>query len=191
MKDTSDARQGFRLNPGLLSEAPVLDDVFDTRAGLNVVDQEVEAYGGALNIAVEVSDTLTLKSITGYREDSSTTPIDFDSLPSGDLDVPAIYDNDQFSQELQLLYEGDRLSGVFGVYYLNANAFTAFDVLLATTGALISLPGLNAQTLGDVNTETYGPGDVVIIPSNVPHSGKVLTPCKLMDIFSPARKEYR
>ncbi|MEL6305306.1 MAG: cupin domain-containing protein [Bacteroidota bacterium] len=43
----------------------------------------------------------------------------------------------------------------------------------------------------DGNTETYGPGDVVIIPSNVPHSGKALTPCKLMDIFSPAREEYR
>ncbi|MEM7687426.1 MAG: TonB-dependent receptor [Pseudomonadota bacterium] len=155
VKDNSEARQGARLIPGLLSGAPVLDDVFDTRAGLNVVDQEVEAYGGALNVAIELSDTLTFKSITGYREDSSTTPIDFDSLPSGDLDVPAIYDNDQFSQEFQLLYEGDRLSGVFGVYYLDANAFTAFDVLLANTGDLISLPGLNAQTLGDVNTETY------------------------------------
>lgn len=38
---------------------------------------------------------------------------------------------------------------------------------------------------------TYGPGDIVIIPSNVPHSGKALTPCKLMDIFSPTRDEYR
>ncbi|AWW75406.1 TonB-dependent receptor [Erythrobacter sp. KY5] len=155
VKDNSEARQGGRLIPGLLSGAPVLDDVFDTRAGLNVVDQEVEAYGGALNIAIELSDTITLKSITGYREDSSTTPIDFDSLPAADLDVPAIYENDQFSQELQLLYEGDRLSGVFGAYYLNASAFTAFDVALFTTGDLIGLPGLNAQTLGDVDTETY------------------------------------
>jgi iron complex outermembrane receptor protein len=155
LKDNSNARQGARLIPGLLTGAPVLDSVFDTRAGLNVVDQEVEAYGGALNVAIELSDTLTLKSITGYREDKSTTPIDFDSLPSGDLDVPAIYENDQFSQELQLLYEGDRLSGVFGAYYLNANAFTAFDVLLENTGAALSLPGLNAQTLGDVDTETW------------------------------------
>ena len=155
LKDNSEARQGSRLIPGLLSGAPVLDDVFDTRAGLNVVDQEVEAYGGALNVAIELSDTITLKSITGYREDQSTTPIDFDSLPSGDLDVPAIYENDQFSQELQILYEGDRLSGVIGAYYLDANAFTAFDVLLENTGALISLPGLNAQTLGDVETETW------------------------------------
>jgi len=155
IRDDSEARQGARLIPGLLTGAPVLDDVFDTRAGLNVVDQEVEAYGGALNIAVELTDTLTFKSITGYREDQSTTPIDFDSLPAADLDVPAIYENDQFSQELQLLYEGDRLSGVVGFYYLDANAFTAFDVALFTTGDLISLPGLNAQTLGDVGTETY------------------------------------
>jgi len=155
VKDNSEARQGTRLIPGLFTGAPVLDDVFDTRAGLNVVDQEVEAYGGALNIAIELSDTLTLKSITGYREDQSTTPIDFDSLPSADLDVPAIYENDQFSQELQLLYEGDRLSGVAGFYYLDASAFTAFDVALFTTGDLISLPGLNAQTLGDVDTKTY------------------------------------
>jgi len=150
VKDNSEARQGHRFIPGLLSGAPVLDDVFDTRAGLNIVDQEVEAYGGALNIAVELSDTLTFKSITGYREDQSTTPIDFDSLPAVDVDVPAIYENDQFSQELQLLYEGDRLSGVVGFYYLDANAFTAFDVALFTT-----LNGLTAQTLGDVDTETW------------------------------------
>ena len=150
VKDNSEARQGHRFIPGLLSGAPVLDNVFDTRAGLDIVEQEVEAYGGALNIAVELSDTITLKSITGYREDSSTTPIDFDSLAAVDLDVPAIYDNQQFSQELQLLYEGDKLSGVLGFYYLDANAFTAFDVALFTT-----LNGLTAQTLGDVDTETW------------------------------------
>jgi iron complex outermembrane receptor protein len=156
IKDTSDPRQGHRLITSLFTGAPVLDNVYDTRAGLNVVDQEVEAYGGALTVAVEVSDTITLKSITGYREDKSTTPIDFDSLPDADLDVPAIYNNDQFSQELQLLYEGDKLNGVLGAYYLDANAFTAFDVALFTTGVLVpAFAGLNAQTLGDVKTKTW------------------------------------
>jgi iron complex outermembrane recepter protein len=153
--DNSEPRQGHRLIPSLQTGAPVLPNVFDTRAGLNITDQKVEAYGGALNIAINLTDTLTFKSITAYREDKSTTPIDFDSLPASDVDVPAIYNNDQFSQELQLLYEGERLSGVLGFYYLNANAFTAFDVALFTTGALIGLPGLNAQTLGDVNTDTW------------------------------------
>ncbi len=155
VKDNSEARQGHRFIRSLISAAPVLDNVFDTRAGLNIVEQEVEAYGGALNIAIELSDTLTFKSITGYREDASTTPIDFDSLPAVDVDVPAVYENDQFSQELQLLYEGDKLSGVLGFYYLDANAFTAFDVGLHTTGAVIGVPGLTAQTLGDVKTETW------------------------------------
>ena len=156
VKDNSDARQGHRLLPSLWDPTILpLDDVYDTRAGLDVVDQEVEAYGGSLNIAYEVSDTITLKSITGYREDKSTTPIDFDSLPQADVDVPAIYENDQFSQEFQLAYEGDRLSGVLGAYYLDANAYTAFDVALFTTGDLISLPGLNGQTLGEVGTKTW------------------------------------
>lgn len=43
----------------------------------------------------------------------------------------------------------------------------------------------------DGETKIYHPGDIVPIASNIPHSGKALTPCKLMDVFSPARDEYR
>ena len=37
----------------------------------------------------------------------------------------------------------------------------------------------------------YTDGDIVVIPSNISHSGKALTNCKLMDVFSPSREEYR
>ena len=40
-------------------------------------------------------------------------------------------------------------------------------------------------------TKIYTAGDIVLIPSNSPHSGKAITPCELMDVFSPVREEYR
>ena len=152
--DQSAARNGHRLIVGQLSGAPVLDNVYDTRAGLISPKQQVRAYGGAVHAEFELSDAITLKNITAYRKDKSQAPIDFDSLPAADVDVPAIYRNKQFSNEFQLLYEGSRLQGVAGVYYLNANANNVFDVILATT-APVALPGLTAATFGDVDTRTW------------------------------------
>lgn len=34
------------------------------------------------------------------------------------------------------------------------------------------------------------PGDVVVIPGNVPHSGKALTACVLQDTFAPVREDF-
>ncbi|PXW78152.1 iron complex outermembrane receptor protein [Blastomonas natatoria] len=149
-RDKSDPRNGHRLIPGIRSGTPVLRDVFDTRAGLNNPRQDIEAFGLALNISAELTNTLTLRSISAWRKDDSFTPIDFDALPAIDVDVPAVYRNEQVSQEFQLLYEGDRLKGLVGFYYLDAKASTAFDVLLFTT-----VPNLNAFTAGDVRTDTW------------------------------------
>lgn len=158
--DRSNPRQGHRLIPGLVSGAPVLDNVFDTRAGLEFPRQRVEAWGVSGTIEIQVSDHVRLRNIIAYRDDESTTPIDFDSLPAQDLDVPAAYANDQFSEEFQIVYDDGRLAGLLGFYYLDANASTDFDVILATTGAVIPppfgpLPGLTAKTFGDVATETW------------------------------------
>ena len=40
-------------------------------------------------------------------------------------------------------------------------------------------------------SKTLQPGMVVVIPSDVPHSGKALTSCRMLDVFHPVREEYR
>ena len=149
-RDKSDPRGGHRIIPGLLSGAPVLDNVFDTRGGLVDPKQDIEAYGLAMNISVDLSDSLTLRSISAWRKDDTLTPIDFDALPAADVDVPGGYFNEQVSQEVQLLVDAGPFSGMVGAYYLDATADTLFDVRLFTT-----LSGLTAFTNAAVDTETY------------------------------------
>ncbi|WP_447765571.1 TonB-dependent receptor [Sphingopyxis panaciterrae] len=149
-KDKSDPRGGHRLIPSLATNTPVLGNVFDSRGGLVDPKQEIESYGLAMNVTAELSDTLTLRSISAWRKDTSATPIDFDALPAVDVDVPGFYFNEQISQEFQLLYEGDKLKGLLGFYYLDATADTLFDVRIFNTFA-----GLTAFTEADVDTQTF------------------------------------
>ncbi len=146
-KDKSNPRGGHRLIAGITSGTPVLDDVYDSRGGLDDPKQEVEAWGSTLFIEATPSDYVTLRSITSYRKDDSGTPIDFDALPSVNVDVPATYNNKQLSQEIQFLYQSGGFSGLIGGYFLDANARTAFDVRLPG--------GVTALTFGDVDTETF------------------------------------
>lgn len=154
LKDESNPVGGHRLIPGLFSGAPVLDDVYDTRGGMQGRN-ETEQTGLSLLVEYDINPNWLFKSISAWREDDTINQIDFEALPAVDVDVATIYDNEQFSQEFQLNYSGDNINGVAGFYYLDANAFGPFDVRLFQTGELLGLPGLNAFTLGDVDTETW------------------------------------
>ena len=147
--DKSNPRNGHRLIPGIASGTPVLANVYDTQAGLNNPTEDVWAGGLSMTAEAHLSDAVSFKSISAWRKDRSYTPIDFDALPAVDVDVPAIYKNEQLSQEFQFSYKSDKLNGIIGYYYLGAKASTGFDVLLSTT-----FPNFDAYTSGDVRTET-------------------------------------
>lgn len=147
--DKSAPRNGHRLFAGKLTGSPVLDNVYDTNAGLNFPKQDIQAGGLSMTATAKLTDHLTFKSISAWRKDRSFTPIDFDSTPSVDVDVPAVYRNEQTSQEFQFQWSSSKVNGLIGFYYLGAKAATGFDVLLNTT-----LANLDAYTAGDVRTET-------------------------------------
>ncbi len=43
----------------------------------------------------------------------------------------------------------------------------------------------------DGETKIYEHGDLVIIPPHTVHGGKALTACRLLDVFSPVKEEYK
>ena len=146
--DKSNPRHGTRLvgNGGVPAFEPTAS-VYDTRAGIGD-DNKVTTQGVSLTGEFGLSDQLTFKTISAYRDGRTDTLIDFDNTPGPVLDIPAFYDDRQFTQELQLAFEGDRVQGVAGLYYLDARASGAFDTVLG-------LANLTILTSGTVKTKSY------------------------------------
>jgi iron complex outermembrane receptor protein len=141
----------------------VLGDVFDTRADLDYPAAESVSKGATALLEWQLNGNLTIKNILAWRENETSQQIDFDSLPVVDFQSPYLTEDDQFSEELQLLWSGHGFDALLGFYYLDASASNEFDVLLGQTGDLIGLPGLNAYTFGEVDTETWSLfGDVTL-----------------------------
>ncbi len=153
VQDDSAPRHGYREVQALNSAGvPIagggpLGDVYDTLAGAGDKNS-VETKGLSLTAQWDINDVLTFKSITAYREGDTETVIDFDGLPAPILDIPAYYADDQFSQEFQIQFNTDRVQGVAGVYYMDANAEGAFDTILSQAGIVIG-------TGGSVKTKSY------------------------------------
>ncbi|MBP6701132.1 MAG: TonB-dependent receptor [Halioglobus sp.] len=86
-------------------------------------DTQTKVYGHNLTINYDINDKLALKSITGYRDldDDGSQNFSQSFGGTGSLEVATQTEDDQFSQELQLLGTADRLSYVAGLYYYNEN----------------------------------------------------------------------
>lgn len=152
--DESNARHAHRLL------APTEGKVYDTRAGVGD-DGYVRTRGLSLTGEWNVNDTVTLKSITAWRDgDTKGDGIDFDGLPEAYLDIPGYYADSQFTQELQVLFQGARWQGVAGVFYMDAMSKGAFDtvvgknVLEVAPGTFVPFP-VTTYTGGKVDTESF------------------------------------
>ncbi|MFD1217018.1 TonB-dependent receptor [Microbulbifer celer] len=154
--DESAPKHGYRLVEGLAGE-PVLNSVYDTESNMPA-ENLVETSGMSLTAEWQMSDSVTVKSITAHRTGETETAIDFDSVNRPDFDVPAYYEDDQTTQEFQLIWEGDNADLVSGLYYYTGTAAGAFDAVLGYVNlndpeAEPTLPvGLTQQVAGSVDT---------------------------------------
>jgi len=102
------------------SPTPEFDFKTRTTPGLPN-ETRLETWGTSLRATWDLSDPLTLKSITAYRELATDDYIDFDATELEIADALVAVDQNQFSQELQLTYSADRINAVAGLYYLREN----------------------------------------------------------------------
>ncbi|HYC04884.1 MAG TPA: TonB-dependent receptor [Azospirillaceae bacterium] len=146
-EDDSNPRHGHREIASLPTDPAVLRDVYDTNAGIGD-ENSVMTQGVSATVEYTVNDQVTLKSITAYRDGRTDTLIDFDNTPAPTLDIPAFYKDDQTTQEFQILYTGDWVQGVAGIFYLNGSAAGAFDTVVGNAN-------LTTLSSGSVDTESW------------------------------------
>jgi len=145
-KDDSNARGGHREQESLLSDEPRLTDVYDAYTAMPTWN-EVENEGYSMTVDWAINNDWMFKSITAYREGSTNTNIDFDSTVNPVLLVPAVYEDEQTTQEFQFMYRDDRLDFVGGLYFYEGEACGEF-------GTVLGLLGLSIDTGGCVDTSS-------------------------------------
>ncbi len=131
---------------------------------VNYNDRErLETIGAAITVQYDIGD-VTLKSITSYREMKYRTHLDLDGTTDSSFGIYDFEDQDQISQELQFLYQKDRISFTSGLYYFKETDLTfggavAPDFFFPFPGfGFIPFPVVNAGERDQKNTSkaVYG-----------------------------------
>ena len=117
---TDAAGNGVRINP---ASANCYDDRYVGADGQNEgtapAFSESDVFGAAVNLEYLINDALTLKSITATRSLEAEFARDGDHSPHRVAQFFDDLEQDQFSQEFQLLGTHDRLNWILGLYYFN------------------------------------------------------------------------
>jgi len=125
----------------------------------------LRTYGGAATLEYDLSDSITAKSITAYRELHWVVGTDLDGSPLDFLHTSFSMNQKQFSQELQLLGNAfdKRLNYVLGAYYFKESGdlhdYVTFAEGLLQVDGPNDLATKNYAFFGQVDfkpTETFG-----------------------------------
>ena len=105
-------------------------DPFDSYS-LDDLDTEQDLFGVSATWEWNLSDSMTFKSITAYRDMAYVGNMEFDGAPQVVFHYLESGESDQFSQELQLLGSNDAatLNWIAGVYYFTEDGYNLQDDL--------------------------------------------------------------
>ena len=144
----------------VLQPAPAAGSEFDYRTrttpGLPN-SSELEHSGVSATATWTLSDALTLKSISAYRDLSYADYIDIDATQFELGDVLVAVDQRQVSQEFQLAYDnGGPITAVGGLYYLKENIASHQEAYGDDIFTVATLPvGFTRFIDDDLETESW------------------------------------
>ena len=145
--------------------APTGEWNFESRTSLTDSDgQTVDHYGANVTVAWDLNADLEFKSITAYRDLDTDFFIDIDATEWELGDVFVGLDQNQFSQEFQLLgSNGDTLDWIAGLYYLQedvpSDQIAFADDFLLSNGAPIDFTRTITDDLETTSYAAFGQVD--------------------------------
>ena len=127
------AEQGFAFTPeGLTAAFNYLSgfaqrNVYDNQ-GSTQPKSDFKGYEGGLDINLDLNDSISIRSITGYQHIDRDNVIDSDGTPIQVINARFQTKAHYFSQELQLLGNLDNLNWVVGAYYGREKGAERIDI---------------------------------------------------------------
>jgi iron complex outermembrane receptor protein len=118
----------------------------------------LEHRGMSATVAYDLTDEISLRSISAVRKLDTHDYVDIDASIWNSGDVYVDVDQRQLSQEFQLLYTGERLSGVAGLYYLHEKIGShqeAYGSDLLRFSPLVAPPAFLRTIDDDLDTKSY------------------------------------
>ncbi|MDP3738056.1 MAG: TonB-dependent receptor [Hyphomonadaceae bacterium] len=115
------------------------------------IGSKLDNWGMAFTADVDITEAISFKSITGFRELKWDGSRDADNTPLRILHTEYHSDGEQFSQEFQLNYVTEPFTLVSGLYYFNSETV---DDVLAHLG-VAPLPDHNDNTITNENWAAY------------------------------------
>ena len=113
---------------------------------------EVNLFGTALIAEYDISDILSLKSISSYRNLESAFTRGSDGSPVVLFQTQNEYDQAQFSQELQLTGATDKVNFVSGLYFFNE---TGNDLANVEVNDLPFIPTFPLLSGGEIDNSSF------------------------------------
>ena len=99
------------------------EDPFKIEANYNDLEH-LTTRGWSMNIDWHPSETVSYSSITSVRQVEHQTHIDLDGTEYGVFGVHVDQEQEQLSQEFQMLFDGTKLNGVLGLFWFSETDVT-------------------------------------------------------------------